>query len=161
MKFIRKNMEIFDKICYSQIERGGFFMMQETIMKDIYNRTNAQNDITKTKRKSEGKLSCFFESAYYLHKLKKATKDIDFKKYLEKKEGVCSGNYVLKETRIMPKVIYEYVTSHINEDKSLEIVLNDIEKDYPALNEEKILVALMYYFKKASLISLICEAFIR
>lgn len=123
-------------------------MMQETIMKEIYNKINTQNEIVKVERKSEGKFSCFFERAYYLYKLKKATKNVDFKKYLEKKEDVCSGNYVFKNTRIRPEIIFEYLTSHISEDKSLELILNNIEKDYPTLDEEKILVVLLYCFKK-------------
>ena len=83
------------------------------------------------------------------YKLKKFSKKIDYSTYLEKCKDVCSGEFVFKNTRITPKNIWNYIAIKDNDyNGNLDILMQDVIENYPALNEEKVMIAILYCIKK-------------
>ena len=116
-------------------------MMPEMVMKEFYKTIDDSIEIKKDKSITYfSKLINYF---YYLQ-LKHLSKKIDYSKYFEKNKNICDGKLVIKGTRIQPITIMNFLKSNNNYYKNVEQFLQDIKNSYPTLNEEQIIISILY-----------------
>ena len=63
------------------------------------------------------------------YNLKRKLKNQDYSKYIEKNTDVLGEKAVIKDTRIEPKVLYDYLILCIKEDKSTDEFIKRIKKN--------------------------------
>ena len=145
MTKIKKVVEYLVNLCYYLDDRREIevMVMQNAII-GVY------NEITKDK---VSKNINFWSSLFYLYKLKKFAKKIDWSLYVEHSTDICGGNTVIKGTRIMPEIILERfkIICNSNDDISSSMLLTKIKNDYPALSTNDILMAILYTIHKKGL----------
>ena len=106
--------------------------MEGTLLKEMYNK--ADQEIKQNKRNP---IIEFLEMHLLIYKLKKISND-----------DICSGELVFKGTRIKPKNIWNYISININiYNGNIDSLIKDVIENYPALDEEKVMVALLYCLK--------------
>ncbi len=118
-------------------------MMLEMVMKEFYKTFDNSFEIKKDKSITYfSKLINYF---YYLQ-LKHLSKKMDYSKYFERNKNICDGKLVIRGTRIQPITIMNFLKSNYY-DKNIEQSLQDIKNNYPTLNEEQILISILYTIK--------------
>lgn len=125
-------------------------MMDATMMKnfydecsDMYNKSEAK----KGKDNKESKILKIIENIYYMIKLRQMAKKLELEKYFEKNKDICSGKVVIKNTRIRPEIVVDYILSNTKNEKDMDSILKKTKKNYPALNDKLILCSLLYCMK--------------
>lgn len=136
----KKKIEYLKNLCYYLVGRLEVLNMPETLIKGIYDEASNYDNIDSSK-------IGFIDSVYYYRKLRKIIKNINLSKYLEKSKDKCNGKVVLIGTRIRPETVYYYYLNYCSEDSTLEEAIEKIKKAYPTLNEQLILMALLYTIK--------------
>ena len=85
------------------------------------------------------------------HELKSKSKNFDYSKYIEKNRDICNGKPIIKGTRIEPITIWNYFMSIEKTDNiNMDVIMKKIKEDYPALDDDKILVSFLYCIKTNS-----------
>ena len=123
------------------------FMVQEAMMENIFEKVKKKDSLIEKKKSYS-----LIEKLYYNYQLKKIAKKIDYNNYLEKNKEICGGRAVLKNTRIRPENILFYIENNIqNYPNDFDSLIAKVKEEYPALDEEKVLVSLLYCIKKSYL----------
>ena len=117
--------------------------MEGTLLKEMYNK--ADQEIKQNKRNP---IIEFLEMHLLIYKLKKIANNFNYNEFLESNDDICSGELVFKGTRIKPKNIWNYISININiYNGNIDSLIIDVIENYPALDEEKVMVALLYCLK--------------
>lgn len=151
MPKVKKVVEYLINLCYylNNRERIEVTVMLDAI-REIYSKMLDESATTNNKMG-------FWSSVLYIHKLRRYAKTIDWSLYVEKNPDICGGSAVIKGTRITPEIVLERFKSicNSNEDLHSKELLKKIRQDYPTLNNNDIIMAILYVIYKKGLRALI------
>ena len=139
-------VEYLTNLCYYLDNRGRIeVIVMPDAIRGIYSKMLEENA-------SDNK-SGFWGSLLYIHKLKRHAKTIDWSLYIEKNPDICGGSAVIKGTRIKPEIILERFKFICNshEDLNSKELLKKIRQDYPILNNNDIIMSILYVIYKKGL----------
>ena len=144
----KKILEYFTNPCYSISKiwkvKQELIEMQDALMKGIYDRVTNDYNVKPSKlNKILDELELYLQA----RKLRRIAKKFDYTEYIEKNKDVCNGDAVIVGTRIKPITIFWFVMNNyekFNED--ITELMNYVKKEYPALDDKKILISLLYCF---------------
>lgn len=143
----RKIMQCFLTLCYNEGKsRGVMQMMPEIVMKELFDKANIDSlALNQKKEKRSIKIFSKIINYFYYLELKQVSKTINYAMYLEKNKEICNGKVVIKGTRIQPITIANYfLANSLKYKNDASLFFEDIKKSYPTLNEQEILVSLLY-----------------
>ncbi|MCM1053688.1 MAG: DUF433 domain-containing protein [Ruminococcus sp.] len=142
-------MDYFNKLCYYLLETESLIggnNMQEATIKSFYEQLN---DCADKNSSIIDRIHSFFESYYYYNKLKRAAKEKNCQEFIIKNKDICNGKPVIFGTRIEPIIVMRIMFLNTS---SIEERIEEIKKEYPSLDENLILMAILYYIKSTSFI---------
>ena len=144
----KKILEYFINPCYS-INRIGYskremIKMQDALMKGIYDKVTNDYNVKPSKL---NKLLDAIELYLQARKLRRLAKSFDYTGYIEKNKEICNGESVIAGTRIKPITIFWFVMNNYEKfSEDITELMNYVKKEYPALDDKKILISLLYCF---------------
>lgn len=122
--------------------------MQNAMIKGIYAKLDRENEATRIEKIMK-KIGNYLKNRYYIQGIKIIAKKIDYSEFIETNKGICSGKPVIKGTRITPITIADYFFSICEENGyKLEKIIKETISNYPSLDEEKILVSILFCIRK-------------
>ena len=150
---IKKILEYFTNPCYSisriwYAKREMIKMQDALTMKGIYEGiySKAMSDCNI----KPSKLNYILDSVILrlkLKELKRLSRKLDYTKYIEKNKEICNGEAVIIGTMIRPITIFWCVMNNIDKHPgNVDELLNFVKSEYPALDDKKILISLLYCF---------------
>ena len=125
-------------------------MMPEMVMQGIIEKSNTLEQGNSPKKKDYKLLRKVLDFLAW-NELKSKSKNFDYSKYIEKNRDICNGKPIVKGTRIEPITVWNYFMSIEKTDNiNMDIIMKKIKEDYPALDDDKILVSFLYCIKTNS-----------
>ena len=144
----KKILEYFTNPCYSIYRIGNskweMIKMQDALMRGIYDKVTNDYNVKPSK---VNKFLDGIELYLQMRKLRRLAKSFNYTGYIEKNKEICNGEAVIAGTRIKPITIFCFVMNNyerFNED--ITELMNYVKKEYPALDDKKILFSLLYCF---------------
>ena len=118
--------------------------MQDALMKGIYDKVTNDYNVKPSK---VNKLLDGIELYLQMRKLRRLAKSFNYTEYIEKNKEICNGEAVIVGTRIKPITIFWFVMNNYGKfSEDITELMNYVKKEYPALDDKKILFSLLYCF---------------
>lgn len=149
----KKILEYFTNPCYPisriRYDKQEMIKMQDALMmkgiyEGIYNKAMSDCNI------KPSKLNNILDSIILrlkLKELKRLSRKFDYTKYIEKNKEICNGEAVIVGTRIRPITVFWCIMNNIDKyPGDMDELMNFVKNEYPALDDEKILISLLYCF---------------
>ncbi len=138
---IKNIVEYLLNMWYPISRKGEDIKMPETVIRNFYEQVSGKAEV-KTPLVSLlfEKISIFFASYYYYHKIKNIAKKQDYRPFITKDKNICNGKNIIIGTRIEPITILRYSMKNGSSIKN-------IKENYPSLNNETIKMALLFAIK--------------
>lgn len=122
-------------------------MTDAAMMKNFYDECSDMRDKRKKESNKKSIVLMILDNIYYTIQFRQIAKELKIENHFERNKDVCGGHVVIKNTRIRPEIINDYMLSNLEKDRDFDKVLKKVKTNYPALSDENILCSLLYCIK--------------